>query len=340
MKAAIFKDPGQIEMHDDVGRPGAGPGEVLIKVEACGICGTDMHMYRTNAHRAESVRVTDDGREIPGHEYSGVIAEVGAGVEGYQVGDKVVGITMGGMAEYVPVPVNPYQLVKMPEGVSFVEAATTEPLADSLQIVRKAALNPDESVVVLGVGIIGLGVIQVLKSLDIPLKNIVAVDVSDERLAMAAKLGATQTINNRGQDPLEAVREVCGYTEIPFPPSRPPNVDVVIDCAGYIRHMPGDPPLQLALEMLKPFGGRIVCFGAFEDKLHLDLMPLIFKQIAIFGSLGYDPSELTQALQLMADKKIDRETLVSHQFPLEKVGEAFEVQGSGKAIKVVLEPSL
>lgn len=148
MKAAVFRDPGKIECRTDVADPQAGPGEVLVRVEACGICGSDLHLYRTNAHRGPSLlRVTPEGYEVPGHEYSGVIVKTGRDVRGWHVGERVVGVTGGGaFAELVPVPVNPYQLARMPANVSFEEAATTEPLADALQMVRLATIEPGEHV--------------------------------------------------------------------------------------------------------------------------------------------------------------------------------------------------
>ena len=106
MQAAVFRDPGRIEVRSDVAIPEPGADEVLVRVEACGICGSDMHLYRTNAHRGPGLlRVTAEGYEIPGHEYSGVIERVGARVTGWQAGDRVVGVTGGGaFAEWVPFP--------------------------------------------------------------------------------------------------------------------------------------------------------------------------------------------------------------------------------------------
>lgn len=343
MQAAVFHGAGRIEMRTDVLRPQAGPGEVLVRVAACGICGSDLHIYREQTPSAEAMyygtlRTDTDGRRIIGHEYSGVIAELGPGVEGFQAGDRVVGVTAGGgMAEYVPVPASPYQLVRVPDGVPLEEAATTEPLADGLQMARKAALQPGENVVVFGVGIIGLGVIQALRAMTPKHGKIIAVDVSAPRLAMALEVGATHAINAREENVVEAAGRICGVVEWSFPPMRPPDVAAVIDCAGYIKSIQGPPPLQTALELLRPRGGRIVCFGAFEDRVALDLTNLIDKEPTIHGSMGYLPQELTQALELMASGKLDRRRLISHRFPIEQVGEAFDVQGSGQAIKVLVE---
>ena len=340
MKAAIFHDPYIMTVRDDVPIPEPAAQEVVVEVAACGICGSDLHLYRTNAHRGPSVlRATAHG-EIPGHEYAGVIHAVGAGVTGYSIGDRVVGVTGGGgFAEYVPVPVNPFQLAHMPDNVAFEEAATTEPLADSLQMVRLAAIQPGENIVVFGVGIIGLGVIQALRALNVPAAKIVAVDVSPARLAMAQAVGATDVINPRDTDLQQSVKDICGYTTLTFPQAEDiANVAVVIDCAGYLKHMAGPAPLESALQMLQPAGGRIICFGAYEGDVTLNLMPLINKQASIRGSMGYSPDDLEQALALMAAGKVDRRMLISNRFALDDITEAFETQGNGTAIKVLVKP--
>ncbi|MCB1630725.1 MAG: zinc-binding dehydrogenase [Pseudomonadales bacterium] len=342
MKAAVFHGAGRIEMHADVVRPKPAPGEVLVRVAACGICGSDLHIYREQSAVTEALyygtlRIDADGKRIIGHEYSGVIAELGADVTEFRVGERVVGVTAGGgMAEYVSVPASPFQLARVPDTVSLDEAATTEPLADGLQMVRKAAAQPGENVVVFGAGIIGLGVIQALRAKVPEHGRIVAVDVSAPRLAMALELGATDAIDASREDVVAAAGRICGTLEWPFPQMCPPNVAVVIDCAGYIKGISGPPPLQTALELLRPRDGRIVCFGTFEDRVLLDLAHLIDKEPTIHGSMGYLPQELDQALELMASGKLDRRKLISHRFALDEVHEAFEVQAGGKAIKVMV----
>ena len=341
MQAAVFHNPGHIEVRSDVAEPAPAPGEVLVEVHSCGICGSDLHLYRTNAHRDSGgvLRVDPDGREIPGHEYAGVIAAVGEGVDGWRVGERVVGVTGGGgFAERVPVPVNTFQLARMPDGLSFDEAATTEPLADGLQMVRKAAPKAGENVVVYGVGIIGLGVIQALRALCKDLGRIVAVDVSAPRLDMARQVGATDTIDVVHDDVIDAAGRICGQVMSPFPAMTVPDVGVVFDCAGYLKHMKGPPPLQQALRLLRPRGGRIICFGAYEAPVTLELMDIIHKEVQIHGSLGYGPTELAEALALMGSGAIQRRQLISHRFPLTQIRDAFAAQGGGSAIKVMVHP--
>jgi threonine dehydrogenase-like Zn-dependent dehydrogenase len=118
----------------------------------------------------------------------------------------------------------------------------------------------------------------------------------------------------------------------------PPDIAVVFDCAGYLKHMQGPPPLQTALDLLRPTSGRVICFGAYEGHVTLDLTCLIEKQVRIIGSMGYAPEELGQALELMASGKIDRRKLISSRFRLSQISEAFATQGDGRAIKVLVTP--
>jgi threonine dehydrogenase-like Zn-dependent dehydrogenase len=138
---------------------------------------------------------------------------------------------------------------------------------------------------------------------------------------------------------VDDVGTFCGRIQVPFPPINPPDVAVVFDCAGYLRHMKGPPPLQSALNLLRPTGGRIICFGAYEGDVTLDLTYLIEKQVRIIGSMGYAPEELTLALELMSSGKVDRERLISETFPLTRISEAFETQGNGRSIKVMVRPA-
>jgi threonine dehydrogenase-like Zn-dependent dehydrogenase len=336
MKVANFIDVGKIEMRADATRPQPAPNEVVVAVEACGICGSDLHMYRNLSLADQLVRLTPEGYKVPGHEFAGTIAALGAEVSGWSVGERVVGVTGfgGGMAEFVTVPVNPFQLVRIPEGVSFQDAATTEPLADGLQMVRKAALKAGENVVVFGVGIIGLGVIQAIRALAIDVGQVIAVDVQDVRLDKALAIGATATVNPRNTDVFAAVAALCGREDDYRGESA--NIAVVFDCAGYIAHMTGAPPLETALQLVANANGRIICFGAFEGKMQIDMINLIRKQPAILGSNGYAPEELVQALELMRSGAVDRQGLISHQFRLDAVAEAFAMQCRPEAVKVVI----
>jgi threonine dehydrogenase-like Zn-dependent dehydrogenase len=157
---------------------------------------------------------------------------------------------------------------------------------------------------------------------------------------MAREVGATDAINARETaDVVARVAEICGTVPNIFGGPAAPRVDTVIDCAGYLKHMSGPPPLQSALNMLKPRGGKIICFGGYEGPVTLDLTYLIEKQVHIIGSLGYDAAELVQGLELMASGMVDRKKLITNAFPVERIVEAFETQGAGQAIKVMIHPT-
>lgn len=339
MLSANFMRPGSIDARSDATAPEPQPDEVLVAVEACGICGSDMHMYRHNSHRERLVRSTPEGYDVPGHEFAGVIVKLGEGVSGWSLGERVVGVTGngGGMAQFVAVPVNPFQLVRIPDGVSFEEAATTEPLADGLQMARKATIAEGENVLIYGVGIIGLGVIQAIRARGLKPARIIAVDVLPGRLQSALDVGATHTINAREEDVFEAAAAICGR-ENDFR-GESANINVVFDCAGYIKHIPGAPPLEIALHMIANRGGRIICFGGYEDRMEIDFSYVIQKEPVIIGSNGYASEELVEALNLMATGIVDRRSLISHLFPLDQVEDAFIAQGQADAVKVILQIS-
>ncbi len=275
MKAAVYHGPRDIRV-EEVNRPEIGEHEVLVKVRACGICGSDLHMYRLGMFEVLG-RPIDDKRRIMGHELSGEIVEVGVGVTNFRVGDRITGVGQGGFAEFVPVPVTDRSPHILPDHVSFDDGATLEPLATSLHGVGLAQPTAGETVVVLGVGIIGLGSIQAIRAMvDC---RIIAVDASDRRLEMAKTFGADATVNLTQTDPVEAVIELTGGAKpVERFGVRGGNADVVIDCAGAQAS-----PNQ-GLTMLKQQRGRLVCVALFERQPELDFNQVVRKHVAIYGS--------------------------------------------------------
>jgi len=337
MRAAILRGPRKVEVSESVEVPEIAENEVLVAVEACGICGSDLHTYREGWRPELTLRPTSEGG-IPGHELSGRIAVLGSAVEGFEVGDRICGVSFGGMAEYVPVLATPFTLRKIPDSLGFDVAATVEPLANSIRIVRHAEPAAGENVVVFGMGIIGLGVIQALGALDVGLGNLVAVDVSAKRLSMARELGAQHVIDARECNPVERVREICGVADGAFGDSA--AVDIVCDCVGQIKGMQGVPVLAQAIEMARTHVGRIVCFGLFEEDVTLDMNALVLKQLRIQGSLGFTPEDVSTAVEWLATRRIDRAPLISHAYPLDQVAEAFEAQTQYEAaIKILVKPT-
>ena len=340
MKAAIFHSPRKVTT-ETVDKPTIGASDILIRVHSCCICGSDLHMYKLGLF-SDIICRNSDGRLIPGHEYSGDVVEIGSDVKDIAVGDRVSAYSSGGMAEYVPVSPALFgmNVYKIPDEVSYKEAATLEPLANSIHAVYKGNPVKGENAVVFGLGIIGLGVIQVLKAFDFGQNKIIAVDVSDKRLEMARQLGADVMINAGRDDLFSKLMDIVGSEElITMPGMEFPRVDIVYDCVGYIQDRPEPPVLEQAMLITRSLKGRIVAHGVFEAPLSLDFSILVAKQIQIIGSYGAWPDDTLKAIELMRNKKVDREGLISHEFPLDKAAEAFETSCTVEdSIKVLINP--
>ena len=329
MKAAVYHGPRDVRV-EDVPKPTPAANEILVEVRACGICGSDLHTYRYGVF--EDLGVTLPGRDgrLMGHEFAGIVAEVGSGVRGIGIGDRLAGIGRGAYAEYVPVEVIERNVYPLPEHVSFEEAATLEPLATSLHGVGLAAPRAGETVVILGAGIIGLGALQAVKALSDA--RAVVVDGSAPRLEMARQLGADEVVDFTRGDPVEQVYGLVGEQDVPRLGFRGGNVDAVLDCAG------APTSSQQGLQMLKQEDGRLVLVALFEHPGPLDRNQIVRKHVRLLGSWAWNTADFRQALDLVASGRIDRRPLVSHQFALDDAAEAFKVQEAGQAIKVLVKP--
>jgi len=339
MKAAIFHGPYNVTS-EEVDKPRAGPGEILVKMKACGICGSDLHTYRLGLFREEITKAVPQGR-IPGHEFAGDVVEVGEGVEGISVGDRVMALAIGGMAEFVvvtPAILN-FTVYKLPPEVSYDEAATLEPLATSLHCTKLGKPANGEQVVVFGAGIIGLGIVQCLKAMGTNLKKLIVADVAENRLEMAKKLGATDVINVSKVNFVEKVTELVGTSTIALIPTlTTPSVDLVYDAVGYIKDNPAPPAIEQALNVVREWG-RVVVVGAYEAPVTVDLTGLFAKQVTIQGSYAHDiPDDVHEALELIRDRKVDRNALITQEFPLDQAKEAYDTQDkAGKSVKVIFK---
>jgi threonine dehydrogenase-like Zn-dependent dehydrogenase len=340
MKAAIYHEPRKITT-EDVPVPKIGDGDILVRVRACGICGSDLHMYRLGVF-SEVLCRSSEGGMIPGHEFSGEVAEVGKDVEGIAVGDRVTAITFGGMAEYVPITpaLLGFNVYKVPEKVNWVEAATTEPLANSLHATQLGRPEDGQNAMIFGAGIIGLGIIQSIQAMGVDLNKVIMVDVSDRRLAVAKDLGVDDVINAAREDVYQRAMDLTGEAPVTvlMGALNSPAIDVVYDCVGYIQERPETPVIQQALMIAREYG-RVVCHGVFEAPVTLELMSMVCKHLQVVGSYGFVPDDAVKALELMRDRAVDRMKLVSHEYPIEEAGEAFAVQCQvDNSVKVVVTP--
>lgn len=334
MKAGVLYGPRDIRV-EEVPVPEIGSQEILVKVEACGICGSDLHLYRTGTF--EDMGLPMAGGRVMGHEFGGEVMAVGEGVAGVAMGDRVAALAMGGFAEMVKIPKATVgtNVFPLPERVSYEEAATLEPLAASVHAIAVADPSPGDTVVILGAGIIGLGCLQVFKTRH-DCRLIVA-DLSEKRLGLARQLGADEVIDVRGRDTIEVVLGLVGEERRAFLGFglRSGRVDIAMDCAGSASST------QQALKMVGWEGGKVVLVALFEKESVLDLNYVTRKGVRLLGCWGWSPEEFSEALDLVASGAIDRKPVISHQFPLDRIRDAFEAQTEPEgSIKVLVKPNL
>jgi len=336
MKAAVFHGPRDVTV-EEVETPKLLPGDVLIRIRACGICGSDLHVYKHGLY-GQALGVPVASGFVLGHECSGDVAEISGEVEGLKVGDRVTCAFIGGNAEYLRVPAAwTGGIFHTPPEVSDEEAAISDPLACSVRAVGLACPEPDDAAVVIGVGVIGLGVIQVLKILSAT-KMIIAVDLSDKRLGMAKHVGAGAVVNAAREDPYQKVLELTG--SMPVSPDNwlAAGAGIVFDCAGVRREQAGPASLQQALMMTRE-NGRVILVSVSERPVEIEANIIMRKGLRVLGSYGWTLDEFAQALDLMRSGKVDRKQLISHEFPLDQAREAYETQlNAEEAIKVLIKP--
>jgi L-iditol 2-dehydrogenase len=325
MKKAVLVKEKTFEVEEKP-LPVPGYGEVLIKVNACGVCGSDLHMFHGNHP------VLRPPLEM-GHEIAGKIIEVGTGVNNYQVGEdvivfplagcgscercleenhhlcekqKVIGAHLsGGFAEYLVISV--HQLLKLPKQLTPIEGAMIEPAAVAVHTVRRLGNVNGANIAVLGVGPIGQLVAQVLKAEGA--KCVIVSDPVQYRLDLAEKLGADIMVN-----PIE-VKDIPTLTKESV---HPLGLDAVIDCAGK------EQSLRMAFELTRR-GGKIVVCAVFSHDVPIPLTLLQRGERDLLGIHMYEKRDFERALELVIDGKIQLPPLVTHQYPLQNIQQAFEM---------------
>lgn len=324
--------------------PEFGDDEVLVRVRACGICGSDIHGYDGST-----------GRRIPplvmGHEAAGVIERVGRGVDGFAAGDRVafdstvscgrcdfcrrgqinlcdnrtvLGVSTGeyrrhgAFAEYVAVPAR--ILYKLPDSLPFERAALLEAVSVAVHAVSLRVPQPEDAVVVIGAGMIGLLIIQVLKAKGS--RTIVAVDVDPRKLALAQRMGATCTINPKEADVPAAVRGVTGGK----------GADVSFEVVGH------SDTLGNAIRCLRK-GGGVVLVGNLSPMVELPLQEVVSRQIAVLGSCA-SSGEIPECIDLLARGVVDLAPIISLIAPLDDGPALFErlYRGDPALMKVIIQP--
>lgn len=340
MKAAVYKGPRRLDV-EEVATPAPGPGQVLVRVKYCAICGSDVHRYQHGIMREGA---------IMGHEYCGVIAELGEGVNQWQLGDRVVG---GGgnpppgvphhpsvlprfsyrtysvtpqpqmaYAEYVVM--DAWRPLPIPEGVSDEAACLTEPSSVAVHAVRLSGLRLRDEVAVIGAGPIGLFCLQAAKAAGAG--PVIVSEPVPLRREAAVKLGADHILDPSSGD---VVDDVVRITDGLGP-------DVVFETAG------AGPSLQQALEMARR-DGMVVAAGVSWDPVPVTSGDWFGREVVMKAIYGSTPEEWRHSLQLMKEGKIRVEPMLTGKafVPLDEIQEAFEklmTPAGASEIQVIVVP--
>ena len=335
MSLARVHGPGDVRL-DDVPVPACGPGDVLVRVAACGICGSDLgYIAQGGLGGVEPLH-----QPLPiGHELAGTVIAVGEGVSGIAPGLRVAvnpdrayiggGGPDGAMAPYMRVSGAEIgaTLFPLPDGLTFAEAALAEPLSVGLHGLRIAHVTASDKVAILGAGPIGLCTLVMLRHLGVT--DIAIFDRVDERLDRARALGAGLAVNPTHEGLPEALARYHGAGErfgAPFV-----GTDVFIDCAGSAA------ALAQALGVAK-YRARVAVIALHHQPLALDLWRMMANEITISGSIAdARAAEFAQAIAMLGQRQTDLAPLISHRFDFTRFHEALAVAADpARAAKVML----
>lgn len=323
----------------DLPTPHAGPGELVLRNQVCGVCGTDVHIYHGEPGSADV-----NPPVVLGHEYSGEVVEVGEGVTGFAVGDHVtvdpniycghcaycqngkkqlcpsmeaIGVTRdGGFAQYSRIPAS--QAFKLEPTVPWEAAAMAEPLACCLHGIDLAGIQVGDKVCVVGGGAIGLLMVQLAKLSGA--SQIVLSEPNEKRRQVGLQLGANTALDPTRPDAQEAFAQVLGG-----------GANVVIECVGNV------PAVKSAFQFAGK-GATVLLFSVpkVDATFDLPLFDVYKKELTIKGSF-VNPDTHARAVALINSGKVDFGPIITHRFPLDQLPEAIAMQMSDASIKVVVE---
>ena len=343
MKALLLSEYKKLNVVD-MPAPDIGDEDVLVRVRACGVCGSDIHGYDGST-----------GRRIPplvmGHEAAGVVERTGRSVTNFKAGDRVtfdstvscgkcefcrggqinlcdnrtvLGVSCGdyrrhgAFAEYVAVPAR--ILYALPESLPFERAALIEAVSIAVHAVSRHVPKPDDAVLVVGSGMIGVLVIQVLREKGC--RNIIAMDVDDDKLALARRMGAARVVNAKDIDVPASVREITGGQ----------GADASFEVVGH-----GSTVMNAIRSLRK--GGTAVLIGNLSPRVEIPLQEVVSREISVLGSCASN-GEIPQCIDLLARGAVDVEPLISIKAPLDDGPGLFErlYAGDRSLMKVILQP--
>jgi len=333
MKVSMVTGPGTVEVVD-APQPQPGPKDVLIRMRACGICGSDAFYITIGGLPPRQ------GHTPLGHEPAGEVVEVGAEVSGITVGDHVVvnpmaapggiignGGAAGALADYLLIEnaVRGISLEVIPDHIPFEVAALNEPMAVARHGVNRCQHKPTDKVVVFGAGPIGLGAVLALKSLGVG--HVVVADLIPARLDKALEVGADAVINSADEDVISRLIALHGEGDALYPGKA--GTDVYLDAAG------APAVIDTALAAAKK-GATLGIIAVHKEPVSIELLNVMSNEITIIGSMGY-PDEIFQVTRDLIANWEKYAVIVSHTVPFENVGAALEMAATpGAADKVVV----
>lgn len=334
---------GEVELRD-VPMPEIGPLDVLLETAAAGVCGSDVEQWRHDITYKVNTPV------VMGHEFCGVIREVGSEIRGFKPGDRVTSETAayicgqcpycltgeynlcptrlgfgyglnGAFTRYVKVPVR--CLHHIPDNVSFEHAALTEPACVTYNALTvKSRIRPGEPVVVIGPGPIGLFAVQMAKAAGAGQLFLVGTNVDRLRMDIGKRIGADVLINAQEEDAAGIILEATGGYGAPL----------VIDAAG------PTPAVKLAMDVVAR-NGQITKIAWGPRPLELSLDPLVGKAATLQGSYSHNWRTWEAVLKMMAAGSLDLDAMITHRFTIDSWLEAYHLVEERKAVKVILTPA-
>jgi (R,R)-butanediol dehydrogenase / meso-butanediol dehydrogenase / diacetyl reductase len=303
---------------DDYQLPERGPKDVVVKMKAVGICGSDLSYIKWGGIMREPGGVTPIG-----HEGAGEVLEVGSEVEGIRPGDPVI-INPMNTPSNVGSGGPEGAILPIPEGIPYEVAAMCEPLAVAMHGVNRAEVKPGDKVVVFGCGPIGLG--MVLWLVDRGITDVVALDLAQERRDRALALGARAAFDPTKVDLKEELGKLHGTEIVMYKPAV--GTDAYIDAAGA-------PSILPQVVGMAKYHSRLVITAAYHQSLELPAGTMLTSEMTITTAVGY-PTEMPEVIAAMPRLKDKIQSLISHRVPFDQVLEGLKIAGTPQSAKVMV----
>ncbi len=340
MKASVYTGTRKIEVQQ-INVPAISEDEVLLKIHACGVCGTDIVKYQYDLVKPPVVL---------GHEVAGTVEKVGSNVSKFKVGDRVVvahhtpcyschfckhgsvsmcetfkksNLDPGGFAEFLRIPATHVQMTahKIPEGMTFEEAIFMEPLACILRNIKRANLQQKDSALIVGLGSVGLMTAMALKSMGM---KVFATDLKQDRIDLAKKHG----IDWASTPSTDLKEQIHSRTN-------PKGVDLVVLTAG------NEKVYSDSIQYIRD-GGAVSIFAGMgpQAKLEFNINELYKREVTVYSSYSPSPIELMEALQMIANREVDVRALSPKSYSLAQLEEAILAVQNQQVYKAIIQPTL